>query len=116
MTIQGANLSNIVKKISVILIGSALVFSLLFSSLPGYLIYGLIFLILLAVAAVFIRSALRKKNAVVEYEDLLKMTSHDKALAERLIRAEMSRSPDQKRSQSIRRARDKLYYDRARRY
>jgi hypothetical protein len=103
----------VIKRIGVILIASAVVLGLLFSSL-GFLSYVLIFLVLMAVAAGMVISRIRENSARSEYRELLKMVLHDEDLAERLIMAEFKKSPELKRSECIKLAYQRLYYDRSR--
>jgi hypothetical protein len=103
----------VIKRIGVVLIASAVVLGLLFSSL-GFLSYVLIFLVLMAVALGMVISRIRENSARSGYRELLKMVLHDEDLAERLILAELKKSPELKRPECIKLAYQRLYYDRSR--
>ncbi len=105
------------KKVTIILVASALVLALLLSTL-GFFAYILIGVIAIIVLAMFLLqggvSGAGLRIGDNEYDILLRLLNRDKGAAERLIEAEMNRYPEFSRKECIRRVRDKLEYDRSR--
>jgi len=100
-------------RIGVVLVASALVISLLWTVL-GFYAYLLIAVVGIIVTAILIVDRSGRRLGEPGYRELLKLTGGDRNQAERLIAAEAARYPDFSRAQCIRRAHDKLEYDRRR--
>jgi hypothetical protein len=78
-----------------------------FYSLYFFVAIPLVYLVYLLAKMYFITS-------IRSYKELLKITSYDKDLVEKLIIAEQVKYPDLTRQESAKRALDKLRYDRSR--
>lgn len=69
------------------------------------------FIILAGVGLVLILGSRGRDSAGPLYRQLIKFTGGDKAVAERLINAELDRYPDFNRTECIRRVHDRLEYE-----
>lgn len=106
-------LFSILKKIGVVIIASLLIYGFLYRHI-GY--YSLLLMVLFIVF-VFLMTGTGKKPFTIRksyYKALLRLTSQDRNMAERLIKLEFENNPSLKRNECIRNAYEKLLYDRTR--
>ena len=99
------------KKLGVILIVAFLAGAMLWGFLPWVLTLILGLIILAGVGVALFVSSRRRASSGPGYRSLVKLAGGDKAVAERLIAAELKQYPDFSRSECVRRVHDRLEYE-----